>query len=144
MSEQPKEEKLEKKTGFLPMLKGALEHGKALATIIVLLITLGTSLYASLKPEGKKAESVYDTMKAPIEEAVNKTAEHERELVHMRRELTEVKVRLDFYEKLVVAKIPELITTLQPPSVALQPPAVTEPKATFQLPDRPWEQKRTD
>jgi hypothetical protein len=108
-----------KKSGILSSMlagvKWAVDHMKALTAVVAAAITLGASAYASLKPEkDEKAGGAYDILKAPVEEAVNKTREHDDAI-------RELRMRVDFQEKLLAASCLRSALTFQ--SVPLPAPA---------------------
>lgn len=130
-----------KRQGFLTGVKWALDHGKALATAIGIVLTLGASIYANLKPEeDKKAETTYETLRMPVEEALNKSRANEEAI-------TELKVRLDYYEKVLASlhsqsseakfEMPKFESKF-----LMDGDGIGDYKQQVMLPERPWEQMK--
>lgn len=146
------------KPSFLKKLKETLEHGKAAATAIILLVTVVMTIYQHFRPE-KEARTSYETLKPVVEDTAN--------------DVHDLKARMEYMEKLLMLQGMSPKVVMMPPptmaegepeedvtpadagSVSAAPhkidslpdrprvlaPSVIMPKKAVVLPDAPWEQR---
>jgi hypothetical protein len=111
-------------------LKETLEQGKAIGTVVILVLTAAMSIYHFFRPEAE-ARASYETLKPVVEDNAN--------------QLRELQGKIDVLEKLVLRDYGSRIEfdgdgLMDSMAPTMSPKAV--PSARLVLPDAPWEQKK--